>query len=131
MFQRIVVGTDGSESATNALKEAARLAALCSAELHVVSGYHPKGALSVTGAGSSVEPWMVDSEYQVEGILRDAADLSDRLGDAVPAEAGLFDPGDANRVVYRAGPVSVVLAASDDGTSVTGQYTVACGAGGQ
>ena len=78
MFQRIVVGTDGSESATNALKEAARLAALCSAELHVVSGYHPKGALSVTGAGSSVEPWMVDSEYQVEGILRDAADLARR-----------------------------------------------------
>ena len=56
----------------------------------------------------------------------DTADLSSRLSGAVPAEAGLFDPGDANLVVYRAGPVSVVIAASDDGTSVTGQYTFAC-----
>jgi nucleotide-binding universal stress UspA family protein len=78
MFERIVVGTDGSESATSALKDAARLAALFSGELHVVSGYHPKSALSVTGAGSGVEPWMVGSEYEVEGILRDAADIARR-----------------------------------------------------
>jgi len=78
MFQRMVVGTDGSVTATSALKDAARLAALCSAELHIVSGYHPKSALSVTGAGSDVEPWMVGSEYEVEGILRDAADIARR-----------------------------------------------------
>jgi hypothetical protein len=56
----------------------------------------------------------------------DTTDLSARLSAVVPASAGLFDPGDANLVVYREGPVSVVIAASDDGTSVTGQYTVAC-----
>lgn len=56
----------------------------------------------------------------------DTADLDARLSGAVPATAGLFDPGDANRVVYREGPVSVTVAASDDGTAVTGQYTVAC-----
>jgi nucleotide-binding universal stress UspA family protein len=78
MFERIVVGTDGSETATAALREAARLAALCSAELHIVSGYQPKSALSVTGAGSGVEAWMVGSEFEVEGILHDAADVARR-----------------------------------------------------
>jgi len=56
----------------------------------------------------------------------DTADLSARLSAVVPADAGLFDPGDSNLVVYRTGPVSVIVAASDDGTSVTSQYTVAC-----
>lgn len=75
MFQRIVVGTDGSETATKALKAAARLAAQSDAELHIVSGYHPKSGLRVTGAGSTVEAWMVSSTDAVEGILRDASDL--------------------------------------------------------
>lgn len=56
----------------------------------------------------------------------DTADLTTRLSAVVPADAGLFDPGDANRVVYRAGAASVVVAASDDGTSFTSQYTVSC-----
>jgi nucleotide-binding universal stress UspA family protein len=76
MFNRIVVGTDGSESATGALRQAAQLAGLCSAELHVVSGYHPKSDLRVTGAGSGVEPWMVSSDFAVEGILRDAREIA-------------------------------------------------------
>jgi nucleotide-binding universal stress UspA family protein len=78
MFERIVVGTDGSETATEALKGASRLAAQCAAELHIVSGYQPKGALKVSGAGSGVEPWMVSSDFEVEGILRDAADIARR-----------------------------------------------------
>jgi nucleotide-binding universal stress UspA family protein len=78
MFKRIVVGTDGSETATNALRAAATLAAQSSAELHIVSGYHAKSGLKVTGAGSGVEPWMVRSTDAVEGILNDAADLARR-----------------------------------------------------
>jgi nucleotide-binding universal stress UspA family protein len=46
MFERIVVGTDGSATATEALRSAAQLAAQCQgASLHIVSGYHPKRAL--------------------------------------------------------------------------------------
>jgi len=56
----------------------------------------------------------------------DTADLAARLSGVVPADAGLFDAGEANLVVYRAGQVSVTVAASDDGTAVTSQYTVAC-----
>lgn len=109
MFERIVVGTDGSETATNALREAARLAGLCGAELHIVSGYHPKGALKVSGAGSGVEPWMVSSEYEVEGILRDAADIARRerievvthheAGNPAKALVTIADQVDADLVV--------------------------------
>jgi len=78
MFKRIVVGTDGSETATEAMRAAAKLAAQSSAELHIVSGYHPKSGLRVTGAGSGLEPWMVSSTDEVAGILRDAADVAKR-----------------------------------------------------
>jgi len=40
----IVTGTDGSESATAALKQAAELAASSAVALHVVSGYPPGDA---------------------------------------------------------------------------------------
>jgi nucleotide-binding universal stress UspA family protein len=78
MFQRIVVGTDGSDTATSALRAAAKLAAQSSAELHIVSGYHPKSNLRVTGKGSGLESWMVSSTDEVAGILSDAADVARR-----------------------------------------------------
>jgi hypothetical protein len=45
----------------------------------------------------------------------------------VPVAARRFASGRSNRVVYRDGDVSVIVAASDDGTAVTGQYTTTCG----
>lgn len=56
----------------------------------------------------------------------DSADLSRRLAAAVPAGVHPFAAGGSNRVAYRNGDVSVVVAASDDGTSVTSQYTTTC-----
>jgi nucleotide-binding universal stress UspA family protein len=95
MFERIVVGTDGSESATNALKAAAKLAAQSGAEFHIVSGYNPKSGLRVTGAGSGVEEWRVSSTDAVEGILRDAADMvrREQISIVTPHEEG--DPAKA------------------------------------
>lgn len=95
MFKRIVVGTDGSETATRALRQAAKLAAQCSAELHVVSGYHPKTGLRVTGAGSGVETWIVGSSDEVQGILRDAADVARREQISVKTHHEEGDPGKA------------------------------------
>jgi nucleotide-binding universal stress UspA family protein len=45
MYKRIVVGTDGSPSASEAVREAVSLAKLCGAELHIVSAYRPLSAL--------------------------------------------------------------------------------------
>jgi nucleotide-binding universal stress UspA family protein len=41
MFNRIVVGTDGSETATEAVREAIELAKLSKAKLEIVSAYEP------------------------------------------------------------------------------------------
>ncbi len=95
MFQRIVVGTDGSDTATAALRGAAKLAAQSSAELHIVSGYHPKSGLRVTGKGSGLEPWMVSSTDAVAGILRDAADVARREKIEVTTHHEEGDPGKA------------------------------------
>jgi hypothetical protein len=56
----------------------------------------------------------------------DSARLAARLEAAVPAGARRFQAGDANRVVYRDGNAAVVIAASDDGSAVTAQYTTLC-----
>jgi hypothetical protein len=56
----------------------------------------------------------------------DSSALATRLAKAVPTTATRFASGDSNRVVYRDGSTSVIIAASDDGTSVTAQYTTAC-----
>jgi hypothetical protein len=56
----------------------------------------------------------------------DSARLGTRLAAVVPAGARQFESGSSNRVVYRAGEVSVIVAASDDGSTVTSQYTTDC-----
>jgi hypothetical protein len=55
-----------------------------------------------------------------------ADDLTDRLATVVPADARRFAARDANRITYRDGSTSVVIAASDDGTAITVQHTTAC-----
>ena len=56
----------------------------------------------------------------------DSSDLKRRLVGAVPDTARLFRAGRANRVAYRDGAVSVVVAATDDGTAVSAQHTTGC-----
>jgi nucleotide-binding universal stress UspA family protein len=50
MYQSIVVGTDGSETAERAVAEATRLAKALDGELHVVSAYEPLRGVRVEGA---------------------------------------------------------------------------------
>lgn len=56
----------------------------------------------------------------------DTSQLGKRLTGVIPAGAHQFTAGDANRISYRTGGVSVIVAASDDGTAVTAQYTTVC-----
>ncbi|GAA3924717.1 hypothetical protein [Actinoplanes auranticolor] len=71
----------------------------------------PGGALTTTAAVS--EP-------------ADSARLAERLSATVPAGARVFASGTSNLVAYRQGAVSMIVAASDDGTTITGQHTTAC-----
>ena len=49
MFSTIVVGTDGSVTAHRAVRKATELARLCSAALHLVTGYRPPQDMAVVG----------------------------------------------------------------------------------
>ncbi|WP_431895913.1 hypothetical protein [Micromonospora haikouensis] len=55
----------------------------------------------------------------------DSADLTNRLRTRLPGGARLFTSV-SNRIAYRDGPVSVIVAASDDNTAVTVRHTTTC-----
>jgi len=92
----IVVGTDGSETATRALDRAAALAAALGATLHVVSAYADRPG-GVPSAGVSLDAgWAVAAKSAAEKVVADAeakardAGVKDVSGQAMagePAEA--------------------------------------------
>jgi nucleotide-binding universal stress UspA family protein len=58
MAERIVVGTDGSETAKQAVAEAVRLAKALDAELHVVTAFEPMQRAKIVGAPEgAVKVW--------------------------------------------------------------------------
>lgn len=70
MFDVIVVGTDGSETADEATRKAIELAVKHDAKLHIVSSYKPKTAQRVSGGG---EGWDVLPQDHVDALLAAAA----------------------------------------------------------
>ena len=61
MYSRIVVGTDGTDRSLIAVDHAARLAAVFSAELHVVAAASPTEAVGVEASQlTDVVAWMSD-----------------------------------------------------------------------
>jgi nucleotide-binding universal stress UspA family protein len=96
MGEAIVVGTDGSETAKQAVNEAIRLAKAFGAELHVVSAYKPLRGAHVSGApAGAAKVWQPLPDSRVEAILQEAA-AAVRLRD-VPVEthASEDEPADA------------------------------------
>jgi len=74
MPERIVVGTDGSETAKRAVGEALRLAKSLGAEMHVVSGYKPLRGVKIAGAPEgAAKVWAPLPDANVEAILSEAA----------------------------------------------------------
>jgi len=94
MFKSIVVGTDGSPTATEAVKRAAGLAAGWGAELHLVSAHTPARAkVAVRGAQvPEAADWAPSPDFKVDAVLDEAASIARADG----AEAKLHAPkGDA------------------------------------
>jgi nucleotide-binding universal stress UspA family protein len=95
MGNSIVVGTDGSETAKQAVAEAVRLAKALAAPLHVVSAYEPLNA-KVTGAPKgAAEVWRPLPDDKVEGILTAAVSGIRLEGLEATAHALRKDPADA------------------------------------
>jgi nucleotide-binding universal stress UspA family protein len=89
MIKRIVVGTDGSETATEAVRQAAELAAPLGAELHILTSY-------VT-AMADVDKLRDDYTpgETADNVLATARALGEEHGVEVTTHKGAADPADS------------------------------------
>jgi nucleotide-binding universal stress UspA family protein len=98
MFRSIVVGTDGSETAGEAVREAIELAKATGASLDIVSAYEPVSAQRLREESRQAPAdmqWMVNPREDVDATLRDAAERVDAAGVQVRTFAREGDPADA------------------------------------
>ncbi|HUR13268.1 MAG TPA: universal stress protein [Mycobacteriales bacterium] len=85
MYERIVVGTDGSESAGRAVRHALRLAKASGATVHVVTAWQPMPALALSGQMGPATPMPLDDGTWVEELHLAVKDQGDVVG--VPVES--------------------------------------------
>jgi nucleotide-binding universal stress UspA family protein len=96
MDDSIVVGTDGSETARQAVAEAVRLATALDAQVHVVSAFEPLRGAHVSGAPEgAAKVWAPLPDDKVESILSQAAAGIRMAGLTVTPHAVRKDPADA------------------------------------
>ena len=95
MFSTIVVGTDGSDTARQAVIEAAETARATGAKLVVVSAYTPVAAHVQAGGDPEAADWNIGPDVLVEGVLTDATSASAASGVKVETRAVRGDPADA------------------------------------
>jgi nucleotide-binding universal stress UspA family protein len=75
VFKRIVVGTDGSETAAEAVRQAAELAKAHGAKLHLVSAYEPVPE-------SRMRRERQEAPKDVEQAINPREDVNETLGEA-------------------------------------------------
>jgi nucleotide-binding universal stress UspA family protein len=97
MFESIVVGTDGSETANEAVRQAAALAAALGARVHLVCVYEP--VPSAQGEQTEVDThaesgWALRPREAVDATLAAAAAVFAAAGVAVDLYAQRGDPAD-------------------------------------
>lgn len=80
MFASIVVGTDGSETASKAVVHAAEMAKSLGAKLHIVSAYTPVAARVQSEGDPERAEWSVGPDVLVDGVLTEATALVASLG---------------------------------------------------
>ena len=98
MFQSIVVGTDGSDTAGEAVREAIELAKAVGARVDLVSAYEPVSGSRLreeARQAPSDMQWMVNPREEVDATLRHAAERVEAAGVEVSTFAREGDPADA------------------------------------
>jgi nucleotide-binding universal stress UspA family protein len=98
MFGSIVVGTDGSSTAKEAVRQATELAESVGAKLHVVSAYEPvpEGRLLEERQEMPEDmQWMANPREDVNTTLEEAANGIKAAGVEVATHAREGDPADA------------------------------------
>jgi nucleotide-binding universal stress UspA family protein len=98
MFKSIVVGTDGSDTATQAVRQAVDLARSVGAKLEFVSAYEPvpKQRLSEERRDAPEDlQWAINPREDVDATLEAAAELARAADVPVNTYARQGDPADA------------------------------------
>src|SRR2546423_14284533 len=98
MFGSIVVGTDGSETAGEAVRQATDLAKSVGAQIHLGSAFEPVGNQRLREERTQVPDdmqWMVNQREDVDATLRDASEQIQEAGVKVETYARQGDPADA------------------------------------
>ncbi len=98
MFRSIVVGTDGSETARQAVSRAIELARANGATVDVVTAYEPYAGTLARDERSPVpsDPdWSIAAREEVDAVLADAAEQAGAQGVRVVTFAREGDPADA------------------------------------
>jgi nucleotide-binding universal stress UspA family protein len=98
MFRSIVVGTDGSETARKAVREAVELAQSVGAGLDIVSAYEPVSNQRLRAEARQAPEdlqWTINPREDVEATLREAAEEVRDAGVTVQTFAREGDPADA------------------------------------
>ena len=98
MFKSIVVGTDGSETASEAVRQAVDLAKQISAKVELVSAYEPVADQRLREERTEIPDdlqWMVNPREDVDATLNEAAEVAKQAGVDVETFARQGDPADA------------------------------------
>ena len=98
MFSSIVVGTDGSDTATKAVREAVALASAVGAKLELVSAYEPVSTQRLSEERREAPEdlqWAINPREDVDATLEAAAAVARAAGVEVDVYARQGDPADA------------------------------------
>ncbi|MEK6229347.1 MAG: universal stress protein [Actinomycetota bacterium] len=98
MFGSIVVGTDGSDTAQEAVKQATELASTVGAKVFLVSAYEPVPEGRLRDERQEVPEdlqWMVNPREDVESTLKEGADRVESSGVEAETFAREGEPADA------------------------------------
>jgi len=98
MFRSIVVGTDGSDTAAQAVRQAVDLAGAVGAKLELVSAYSPVSQQRLSEERRQAPEdlqWAINPREDVDATLAAAAEVAEEKGVDVAFFARQGDPADA------------------------------------
>ena len=98
MFKSIVVGTDGSDTAAQAVRQAVDLASAVGAKVELVSAYEPVPAQRLAEERRQAPEdlqWAINPREDVEATLQEAAAVASEAGVSAETYARQGDPADA------------------------------------
>lgn len=107
MYQRIVVGTDGSDSAANAVRHALRLAKWTGGTVHLVTAWQPIPALAMSGQMGPGIPMPADDGVWVRRLHEQTKDQGEIVG--VTVECHSVNAGAAHAILDLANEVDADL----------------------